>query len=86
MDDEELIERLSGLAEGFGYAVRMEPLGGDGGACILGGKKMLFVDAVASREVQIETFARALIEEDLDTIYIIPQVRETIERLGRALG
>ena len=83
MDDEELIDHLRDLAEGFGYNVRMEALGSDGGACTLGGKRMLFVDVTAPREIQIQTFARVLFNEDLDRLYLIPQVRQTIERLGR---
>ena len=84
MDDEDLIENLEDLAGSFGFEVRMKPLGSRGGACILGGRKMLFVDVDAPVEMQIETFAEALIEEDLDSVYILPEVRETIERFGRA--
>ena len=83
MDDEELIDCLRDLAEGFGYVVRMEALGSDGGGCIVGGRKMLFIDVTAPRENQIETFARVLGDEDLDSVYLLPQVRATIERLGR---
>lgn len=86
MDDEELIDHLRDLAEGFGYVVRMEALDSDGGGCIVSGKRMLFVDVTAPGEIQIETFARVLIDEDLDAVYLIPQVRQTIERLGHPRG
>jgi len=85
MHDEDLIDLLRDLAEAFGYAVRMEALGGPGGACVLAGKKMLFIDSTAPLEMQIETFAKTLVEEDLDSIYLLPVVRDTIERYGRPL-
>ena len=83
MHDEDVIDLLRDLAEAFGYAVRMEALGGPGGACVLAGKKMLFIDSTAPLEMQIETFAKTLVEEDLDSIYLLPVVRDTIERYGR---
>ncbi|MFH0965732.1 MAG: hypothetical protein V2A58_17170 [Planctomycetota bacterium] len=85
MDDEELIANLRDLAEAFGYQVRYRELRFPGGACVLEGVKILFVDSSASPEEQIETFARALVDEDLEKVYLLPEVRHAIERFGRPL-
>jgi len=86
VNDEPLIGRLTDLAESFGYEVRVETLNFPGGACVLGGRKVLFLDARGNAEEKIATLSRALAGEDIDSIYLLPEVRDAIEHFSRPLG
>ena len=57
----EMLERLKELAEGAGYTVRHEWLGGvGGGACEFAGRKWIFVDLSLSVIEQLDQVAGAL--------------------------
>jgi hypothetical protein len=57
----EMLERLKELAEGAGYTVRHEWLGGvGGGACEFAGRKWIFVDLSLSVIEQLDQVAAAL--------------------------
>ena len=57
----ELLERLKELAEGSGYSVRHEWLGGaGGGACEFAGRKWIFVDLSLAVVEQLDQVAGAL--------------------------
>ena len=85
MNDDAIIEHLTHLAESFGYEVRAETLDFPGGACVIGGRKVLFLDARGHSEEKISTLARALAGEDIESIYLLPEIRDVIERFSRTL-
>ena len=79
MNAGEIVDYLAELAEKFGIEVRSEGIIGDGGICELRGKRILFVDRSQSTDSQIDTMTRALCEEPIDDVFILPEVRVMLE-------
>ena len=86
MDAETLALRLRELAESLQIEVRVGPAESAGGLVVLRDKKVAFVPkgALASREVQI--LSRALAQADLEGVFVVPAVREAIERARGQTG
>lgn len=82
MQTQELLTALLELAESADLEVRKEYLGGDGGGlCILRGKQILFLDTAADTVEQVARTAAALAKlPELDTMYVLPQVREELDK------
>ena len=80
MDSGEIVDYLAELAEKLGLEVRWEGLIGDGGICELRGKRYLFVDRSNDLATQLEVMADALCDEAIDDVYILPEVRDLLER------
>ena len=64
-------------------SVRRERLGGDGGGlCTIRGKQVLFVDLDADLATRLDRSILALSTvPGLDTVYVVPAIRERIERI-----
>ena len=75
-----IIELLTETCEKLGMGVRFEPLASSGGVCNLHGKKTLFIGTACSGAEQVATLCEALIDEDLESVYILPEIREIIEQ------
>ena len=84
MDDEALAEYLELLAERLGVQVRFEDCDGPGGLCLLRGEKILFVHHDIEPEDQVLVMGSALCTLDLDSVFIVPEVREFLESMRRA--
>ena len=84
MEDESLLGQLLDLAERLGIKVRYVSLGGEGGGiCTIRGERVLFVDNSAGLLDRVAATSRALAEEvDLSDVYVLPEVREALERYG----
>jgi hypothetical protein len=82
---ENRVESLLSLAEQLGISIRRELLGGDGGGlCSLRGERVLFLDTSADPETQYERTLNGLAGlEELDDLYVIPEIREEIEACRR---
>jgi len=80
MDPESLLEQLQLLADKLGIEVRSEPLDGPGGLCVVKGAQVLFVDSEAPVEEQAHVMCRALAKQDLGGVFIVPEVRDVLER------
>jgi hypothetical protein len=82
MQNQELISAMLDLAENAGLEVRKEYFDGDGGGlCILRGKRILFVDTAADAAEQVARTAAALAKlPELDTMFILPQIREELDK------
>lgn len=79
-------EEMLDLARRMGIGVRMAHLGGSGGGlALLKGERQLFVDLDADPLDQLEQTARALatLGEQLEQVFVRPDVREAIEHFGR---
>ena len=87
MDLQARLDELLRVAEEMGLTIQRVPLGGDdGGFCIVKGQKRLFVDTQADVETRYEHTLAALASlPDIDTHFLLPEVREDIEE-QRARG
>ena len=84
MDSEEQLQELLDLAERLGIKVRYVSLGdGGGGICTIRGEQVLFVDNAADSLERVAQTAAALAERvDVSEVYVLPEVREALERYG----
>ena len=82
MEEQEVLTELLDLAEVLGLEIRRAALGGQGGGrCRVGVKEILFVDTDASSSERIARTAGALAEMgNLEDRFVLPQIREVIER------
>ena len=87
MDDNNAIDRLEELAEGFGIQIRYEPINLDeesahvtGGLCQLRGKYLIIINSRSTLRERIQTLAEAINHFDLDQVYIRPALRELLDR------
>lgn len=76
------LEALLAVAEQVGIEVRAEPMGGEGGGlCVLRGRRVLFVDTLADLATRYDRTLAALASvEGVDQCYLVPEVRQDIER------
>lgn len=80
MDPHRIVEMLAELAEKLGIECRVAPLGGSGGAlCTIKGRQVLFVDAEADVSQQAYALGTALAGLDLETVFIVPQLRQFLD-------
>lgn len=88
MDFSQRFELLLELADRLGVQVRAEPLGGDGGGlCTLRGRQVLFVDTQADLQSRYEkTLAALAALGDLDKHYVLPEIRQDLEKYRRQGG
>ena len=80
MMPESLYQALVELSESLGWEVREAALDGEGGLVELRGKRIVFVPKTTSPAVRARSVARALSRVDTESIYVLPAVREAIER------
>jgi len=87
MDESTIIPQLEELAETFGLQIRYEPIRSDddlpnvlGGLCRLKGDNVLIINSNATVRDKIKTLAEAVKNFDLDRVYILPIIRELLEK------
>jgi hypothetical protein len=83
MKDQELLDHLERLAEGFSIKVIVDQLWGKGGTCRLRGREYLIINRAIPNREKVRLFAQALAHKPMDDLYVLPQVRQAIERYGR---
>jgi N-dimethylarginine dimethylaminohydrolase len=88
MDESTIIEQLEELIKSFGIQIRCEAIKQDedlvnvvGGLCLLRGEYVLIINSKATTMDRIKTLATALKHFDLDQIYILPALREILDKL-----
>jgi hypothetical protein len=76
----ELLDYLIELARRLGFEIREEWLDGTGGgACVIKGQRILFVDQSLSPADRVDQIARSLRgSEELAKIYVLPEAREVL--------
>ena len=74
--------------ERLGVKLRKERLGGTGGGlCTLRGERVLFIDLDADPATQLDRGLAALSTvPELDSMYLVPALRERIDHLRRPPG
>lgn len=80
MTPELLHQALMEAADSLGWEVRETALPGDGGLVELKGKRIVFVPKETSAALKSRALARALAKADTESVYLLPAVREAIER------
>ena len=80
MDSGNILMCLEELAEKLGISLRWDVLSSEGGICELRGKRILMVDRDLDDLSKIDVMAAALCDEPIEDIYILPEVREILDR------
>jgi hypothetical protein len=88
MDEQFIIGQLEGLVERFGIQIRYEPMHQDeesvkivGGMCRLKEEYVVIINSKATFAEKIRALAETLKHFDLDGVYILPAVRELLEKI-----
>ncbi len=80
MDPGILAERMKETAERIGMEVRECPPESEGGVVLLKGKRVVFIPVGTLASERIAILARAFAEVDTESVYLLPAVREAVER------
>lgn len=84
MDDISLLHEFENLAERLSVKVRYTNLDRDGGLCRIRGVYHLIVNRRLDTSGRIATMSRALSSLPLHQVFIIPAIREALDRYGSA--
>lgn len=76
---EKLCTELENALVRLGWKIRYERGDFRGGECLLSGERMVIINRRLNVEDKIEIFARALANAELDSLYLLPEVREFLE-------
>ena len=82
MNTERILEELLSLLEANGVKIRRDNLGGSGGGmCKIKNENFIFIDNQAAGIEKARVCAEAVAEyiDDLEDIYLLPEIREFIE-------
>ena len=85
MDDHNTLIQLESLAAKLGILIWYEPLNNEGfvyrgGYCRVKGQDYLIIDRKATTREKIHIFIDALKRYDLSSVYILPSLREILDR------
>lgn len=85
MDDGALLQALEGLAEQLKIpvsyaAMATDELPGRGGLCVLHGERRIIIERTLPTREKAHLLAAGLAQFDLEDIYLLPAVREAIEK------
>ena len=81
MTDTQLLQELESLADRLSIDVSQVELDGlTGGLCRYGGKLRLIMDRNMDVLDHIEVFLKAFSQLSLDEVFVVPEVREMIEK------
>jgi hypothetical protein len=80
MKSEKLTQQLTDLARNFGYKVRIEEGNFRGGSCVYRTERLIILNRRMTAEERAEALARALADESLEAVFIVPEVRAYLER------
>ncbi|MCD6097286.1 hypothetical protein J7K18_00190 [bacterium] len=76
-----LLRELEELAAKLGIRVRYERLvGTPGGYCVVKGDSVIIIDKRANPATKIKILSMELAKLDLSSVYIVPYVRELLEK------
>ncbi len=89
MQDSRVLGYLEDLAFRLGIEIVYEKLGEadfsvDGGLCKVKGAYKIFMDPSAPIEVQIEILVRALSSFQIEGLYLLPFIREILEKAQKS--
>ena len=83
MDWDEVESELIALAERLDIEVRRVRYEGEGGLCVIGGRRVLMINDLLDLPDRVGVTAGALAGlPELGRMYIVPEVRDLLERHG----
>ncbi len=80
MDSTTLLQEFEDLAERMSISVRYGKLEGDGGLCQYRGRYHIVINKRLDTDRRINLLGRAFAAFPLDNMFLIPAVREAIDR------
>lgn len=80
MKAEKLVQHLSDIVRKTGFRLRTEEGNFRGGSCVFADERLIILNRRMTPEERAELLARALVTEDLEGIYMPPEVRDFIEK------
>jgi hypothetical protein len=84
MKPERMTQHLTDAAKRIGYKVRTEEGNFRGGSCVYAEERLIILNRRQSFEDRAELLARLLAESDLDSLYLLPEVRAYVEKFTSA--
>ena len=87
MEPEETYQHLENLAAKLGISVRYDDLSDPevpvtSGLCKVGGRHLYIMDRSKSLSEKIRLLAQCLSRMDLDSVYLLPAIRELLNAAG----
>jgi hypothetical protein len=80
MKPEKLVQHLTDTLRKTGYKVRTEEGNFRGGSCVFAEDRLVILNRRMSQEERAELLGRVLSGENLDGIFMVPEVRAFIEK------
>jgi len=84
MKTEKLVQHLSDAARKLGFKLRLEEGNFQGGQCIFAEERLVILNRRMPQEERAEVLALALASEDLDQVFLLPEVRAFVEKSDRS--
>jgi hypothetical protein len=79
---EEILQELKAVADQLGATVRFEKGDFKGGYCIVRDKKIIVINKMTNLQRKVMILSTALKELGIDSIYVVPRIREVIEEMS----
>ena len=80
MKPERLVQHLSEAVRKVGYKVRVEEGNFHGGQCIFAEERLVILNRRMSMDERADLLAQVLAREELDQIFLLPEIRTFVER------
>ena len=80
MKPEKLVQHLTDAVKKTGYRVRTEEGNFRGGSCVFAEERLVILNRRMTQEERAEVLGRVLATENLDEIFLMPEVRAFIEK------
>jgi hypothetical protein len=84
MKAEKLVQHLSDTVRKLGFKLRVEEGNFRGGQCIFAEERLVILNRRMSQDERAEVLAQALASEDLDQVFLLPEVRAFVEKSVRS--
>ena len=84
MKSEKLVQHLSDAVRKLGFKLRVEEGNFHGGQCIFAEERLVILNRRMPYEERAEVLAQALVAEDLDQVFLLPEVRMFVEKAAKA--
>jgi hypothetical protein len=80
MKPEKLVEHLENAVRKVGYTIRLEKGNFHGGRCIFASEHLVFLNRRMAPEERADILAKVLSDQNLDEIFLVPEVRAFVEK------